>query len=368
MMTPMEPSPNTVKPKRPSTPTATQEESLRVMNCTIIVLDIMTLLLVGLFQVTRDFNFYRYVGNSPVNYFDPFGLMTKSEAESQAQTYQQAGFTDMVSVKDPATGGYIVVNSETAAQISSKGATAEMTMTSGVNGPKAQAVIDTAEMASMVVGGAGLARAGKELLKQGSEYASKAYETIKKKLFGKKNQTDKEKSDGTETANEGGGNGGNDGVPEEPPPPPKSKKPKTSVTEPTGEKGGTPSGKRTEVSSGASSQNQRDLVKENESADILADKGYKVEQNPEVPGDKNPDYKIEGEVFDCYAPNTDNLRTIRKKISKKVGTGQASRIVINLDDTSLNASDVTNLLKRQPKEGLNEVIGIKDGQVIQIFP
>ncbi|MBV8572527.1 MAG: hypothetical protein JO319_18055, partial [Acidobacteriaceae bacterium] len=41
---------------------------------------------------------------------------------------------------------------------------------------------------------------------------------------------------------------------------------------------------------------------ENQSADILADAGHKVEQNPKLPGPKNPDYHIEGQMFNCYAP------------------------------------------------------------------
>ena len=102
---------------------------------------------------------------------------------------------------------------------------------------------------------------------------------------------------------------------------------------------------------------------------MLANKGYKVEQNPgTLPNGRNPDYKIEGEYVDCYAPKTDNIGKIRNKISKKVKNEQADRIVVNLDDCKFEPKDITDVLKRKPKDGLNEVIGIKNGEVTQIFP
>ena len=52
---------------------------------------------------------------------------------------------------------------------------------------------------------------------------------------------------------------------------------------------------------------------------------YDIEQNPTVPGDKNPDYRIEGQIFDNYAPSSGNARNIATNISDdKVTSGQAT--------------------------------------------
>ncbi|WP_218031493.1 CdiA C-terminal domain-containing protein [Paenibacillus kobensis] len=65
-----------------------------------------------------------------------------------------------------------------------------------------------------------------------------------------------------------------------------------------------PSGTKTKVNyNDPDKDNIRALERENEAAEILAKNGYKVEQNPNVPNTtKNPDYKIEGKIFDCYSP------------------------------------------------------------------
>lgn len=96
-----------------------------------------------------------------------------------------------------------------------------------------------------------------------------------------------------------------------------------------------------------------------------------IKQNPKVKDiTRNPDYRIEGEIFDCYAPagNTkvrNVANTIEEKVVKK---GQANRVVLNLDDW---LGDI-ELLKKQlidyPIEGLEEVLVIKDGNVVSIYP
>jgi hypothetical protein len=74
-------------------------------------------------------------------------------------------------------------------------------------------------------------------------------------------------------------------------------------TAPSGKRGGKPTGKRSTNKFDADADFKRGIMRENESADRLADAGYRVEQNPLVPGSKkHPDYRIEGELFDCYAP------------------------------------------------------------------
>ncbi len=138
---------------------------------------------------------------------------------------------------------------------------------------------------------------------------------------------------------------------------------------PSGSPGGSPTGPKTEVR--GSSEVKRSLNRENESAEILADNGYKVEQNPSKRPDNNkePDYKIEGEYFGNYAPKTGNIDKVRNKISSKVGEGQASRIVVNLKDSNLSPQDIADVWQRKPISGLVEVLVIsKSGNMVSVFP
>jgi uncharacterized protein YukE len=111
------------------------------------------------------------------------------------------------------------------------------------------------------------------------------------------------------------------------------------------------------------------LRRENESADALTRNGYDVEQNPSPkPNGKKPDYKIEGEYFDNYAPTSGNLDQIRKGMSRKVSVGQADRLVLNLDDCPRSQSEIEGILRRKPIAELKEVIIVKNGRVIPFFP
>ena len=138
-----------------------------------------------------------------------------------------------------------------------------------------------------------------------------------------------------------------------------------SHTKPTGVKGGKPAGKRT-LETGSQKHKH---MRENESADLLAKNGYKVKQNPDtLPNGKNPDFEIEGKVFDNLAPGSSNIDQVRKGISRKINEGQTERIVLNLDDSPFSPNDISDMLARKPKEGLSEVIGIKNGKITKIFP
>ncbi len=109
--------------------------------------------------------------------------------------------------------------------------------------------------------------------------------------------------------------------------------------------------------------------RENQAAEILAAHGYQVEQNPgRLPNGKNPDYKIEGEYFDCFSPTSNNIDQVRWGISHKVKSGQTERVILNLDDSLFDPDDIVDILSRKPKQGLKEVIAIKDGKITPIFP
>ncbi|TEA26387.1 hypothetical protein O970_08945, partial [Candidatus Schmidhempelia bombi str. Bimp] len=103
---------------------------------------------------------------------------------------------------------------------------------------------------------------------------------------------------------------------------------------------GSLTGQQTKLPPNASTENIRSLVRENESAKILSQNGYHVEQNPITSGVKNPDYKINGEIFDNYAPSSGNIRNIWREVEKKVERGQTNNVVINLADTKATIKDL----------------------------
>jgi hypothetical protein len=131
----------------------------------------------------------------------------------------------------------------------------------------------------------------------------------------------------------------------------------------------TPSGNPTRIPVKESPGNKLALQRENESADILAKNGYDVQQQPKVPGDKNPDYRIEGQIFDNIAPTTSNPRSIAFRIQQKVDQGQADRIVVNLADSPVDLTSLSAQLHDWPIQGLKEVKVIDpQGNVVDFYP
>lgn len=150
-------------------------------------------------------------------------------------------------------------------------------------------------------------------------------------------------------------------------------------TKPSGkpDPNGQPGGKRTKIDpNDQDPDNQRALRMENEAADTLAKNGYDVEQNPPVGGprnpDSNPDYRIEGEVFDCYSPSTGSTRNIWTYVrDEKVGKGQADHVIINLDDPGAkgNVEALRKQFQDWPIPNLKEVKVIdKGGKIIDLYP
>lgn len=110
--------------------------------------------------------------------------------------------------------------------------------------------------------------------------------------------------------------------------------------------------------------------RENEAARTLADNGYHVEQNPSpLPNGKKPDYKIDGKYFDCYSPSNSSPRNIASYIEReKVRKGQADGIVLNLDDSHVTLEALKKQLMDFPIAGLREIIAVRAGQVLPLFP
>jgi hypothetical protein len=108
-------------------------------------------------------------------------------------------------------------------------------------------------------------------------------------------------------------------------------------------------------------------LRENDSAALLARLGYDIEQKPQVPGRKKPDYRIEGEIFDHVAPTTDRALNIYDRVEEKVTERQAKRVVVKLDHTTVRLDDLREVF-RTPMAGLQEVLVIRCGEVRRLFP
>ncbi|MED4953412.1 hypothetical protein NYE69_01445 [Paenibacillus sp. FSL R5-0527] len=134
----------------------------------------------------------------------------------------------------------------------------------------------------------------------------------------------------------------------------------------------TPKGPKTKISPKDDEATKRSLARENQAAEILAKHGYDIEQNPKIEGiTRNPDYRLEGELFDCYSPaEKTSARSIGSTIEEKVITKkQADRVILNLSDWKGNTDSIVEQLRNYPIEGLKEVIVItKEEKVISIYP
>ncbi|MFV2116793.1 hypothetical protein ACFHW0_31330 [Micromonospora sp. LOL_025] len=127
---------------------------------------------------------------------------------------------------------------------------------------------------------------------------------------------------------------------------------------------------------------RRSLELENQCADIVADRGYQVHQNPtkqEIAearsrtGDtgevaKDPDYLIEGLVFDCYSPRPSRaVRGIWTGVSDKVASQQTQRVVLNLHDWRGNLAALQRQFDDWPIPRLEELVAVtRSGALIEI--
>jgi hypothetical protein len=104
---------------------------------------------------------------------------------------------------------------------------------------------------------------------------------------------------------------------------------------------------------------------QDETAHILAQAGYDVLRSP--PGKANrarPDYIVEGKYFDCYSPSNPKPRNIWREVKSKVTDDQADRIVVNLDNSSVDISALREQFKTWPIKGLREIIFLKHGNIL----
>jgi len=146
--------------------------------------------------------------------------------------------------------------------------------------------------------------------------------------------------------------------------------PSSSHTQPSGQPdpnatpGGTPS-----EEPGASPKKQEGLRIENDSATILARAGYKISQNTGekgANGTSDPDYNMEGKLWDCYAPSSEKRDNVRSELRDKVKK-QSGSIVINMERSPMSVDEMKALLPHV--RGLEEAKIIdKNGNIIDAFP
>ncbi len=141
-----------------------------------------------------------------------------------------------------------------------------------------------------------------------------------------------------------------------------------------------PLGVADKVPAKADAELTRGITRQNEAANTLSKNGYQVEQKPQITEtdkmnnpwfnkDKKPDFKVEGEIFDAYAPSASKSgNNIRKEIELKVEEGQTRRIVLNMDDSKVSLDELRKAIWNKPIIELEQILVIKDGKVTKFFP
>lgn len=113
----------------------------------------------------------------------------------------------------------------------------------------------------------------------------------------------------------------------------------------------------------------RGLQRQNEAASLLAKSGYEIQQSPPPRANgRRPDFVIEGDYFDCYAPTSDSPKNVRTGIRDKIKKQQADRIILDLNDSNLPPEALRDRLQRDPIHGLREIKIVKGDTVTDFYP
>ncbi|UHA74775.1 hypothetical protein [Paenibacillus sp. 481] len=156
-------------------------------------------------------------------------------------------------------------------------------------------------------------------------------------------------------------------------------RPNSKITKPSLSKGGEAEGDYAKIPP----KGDRGLERQNESAIVLAEQGYRTIMLDELPNGngfggngygidpkKSPDFIIEGQVFDCYAPDSIILKNTLDMLREKT-TKQARRIVLNLNDYPVEKRTelIDHLISQTHKDlkHLNELLVIEGRQVTRAY-
>ena len=117
------------------------------------------------------------------------------------------------------------------------------------------------------------------------------------------------------------------------------------------------------------SRDDRGHRRENEAAVVLARHGFDVIQAPgRKVNNKDPDFLINGRPWDCYSPTSSKVDRIRNNINTKVKSQQASRIILELSDSTVTTGELHDRLRTKPISGLDEIKIVDDDSVIDFHP
>lgn len=77
--------------------------------------------------------------------------------------------------------------------------------------------------------------------------------------------------------------------------------------------------------------------------------------------------RINGGVFDHYAPKSSNVRNIWTEVKGKIDEGQTTNVVVNISDTKVSMQTLQNQFTQWPILGMDKLIIIdKSGNVIRV--
>jgi hypothetical protein len=100
---------------------------------------------------------------------------------------------------------------------------------------------------------------------------------------------------------------------------------------------------------------------------LLVARGLPVRAQPGR-GAPMPDLLIGERRFDCLTLHTGDPRQAATVIEIRVVRGDATRFVLDLDESPLDLQALRRLLDRHPVPGLEEILVVRDGRALRFFP
>jgi hypothetical protein len=89
---------------------------------------------------------------------------------------------------------------------------------------------------------------------------------------------------------------------------------------------------------------------------------------PKREGGPSPDFEIEGRTFDCHTPDQQTpADSVRRSLSRK-SKEQASRFILNLDRSGLDATEIRRRMLAMPSRSVREVLVVRNDTVSRLWP
>jgi hypothetical protein len=123
-----------------------------------------------------------------------------------------------------------------------------------------------------------------------------------------------------------------------------------------------------EIAPRASADVQESLDYQERTALALARAGYRVRRLPNTGHGVNPDFEVEGQIFDCYTPNRGTTAESAVTRVRKKSKLQSSRFVINLDRGGLDSGEVRARLLASRPSRVREVLVVENDTVSRVWP